>query len=223
MLKLIDKYSSADKTVVYLVFESNEKIDFQAGQFLIFERNGLKRAYSIASSPFEQNLWFYIKKASENGMSKYLVEDMKIWETIKCIWPFWHMVLKESENYLFISTWTWIAPILSIFRTLKQIWKYEKIVNIFWERYEKTLISEVINELKGYENEKTKNCFFLSKDKKDGFYIWYVQEKLQDAVKFVWKNNLKVYICWKPIMVDDVVEKLINIWIDEENILFEKY
>jgi len=223
MLKLVDKKLSLNKEVVYLTFEYDKKIDFKSWQFLIFEVNNLKRAYSIASSSFENKIWFYVKKVSENGMSKYLVEDIKIWDSIKYEWPFWHMVLQKSENYLLISTWTWVAPMLSIFRTLKKNWNYKKIVNIFWERYEKTLIYDVMDELRSYETENVKNYFLLSKDKKDWFYTWYVQDKLQQAIDFLWKNNLKVYICWKPIMVDDVVEKLLTMWIDKENILFEKY
>jgi ferredoxin-NADP reductase len=43
----------------------------------MLDNGSLKRAYSIASSPCEETISFYVKKASENGLSKYLVEDIQ--------------------------------------------------------------------------------------------------------------------------------------------------
>ena len=222
-MKLISKILSPNKEVVYLTFQPENKVEFKAGQFMMLDNWEIKRAYSIASSPLDNNLSFYIKKASENGMSKYFVEDINVWDEISSIWPFGHMILEENEttNYLLVSVWSGLGPILSIYRTFLKSWKYNKLVNIFGERYEDTIVKDILEEL-SINNEKTKNIIHLSREEKEWFETWYVQESFADAVKFLWEDTV-VYMCWKPSMVDESVEKLIDLWIKKENIKFEKF
>jgi len=40
---------------------------------MVLQKDNLQRPYSIASSPLDKNLCFYVKKVSENGMSNFLV------------------------------------------------------------------------------------------------------------------------------------------------------
>jgi len=222
-LKLKNKTLSENKEVAYLTFESEEKISFQAGQFMMLDNGEIKRAYSIASSPLDEDISFYVKKASENGMSKYLVEDIQIGDNISFMGPFGHMILEESKNYLLISTWSGLAPILSIYRTLLKQWNYKKIVNLYWERYENTMVPAILEEMKSYENENVKNYFHLSREEKDWFWKWYVENSLEKAISFLWTDDLNVYICWKPVMVDETIEKLEKLWVKKENIKFEKF
>ena len=226
-MKLIlkNKILSENKEVVYLSFESEENISFKAGQFLMLDNGQVKRAYSIASNPLEKNISFYIKKASENGMSKYLVEDIKLWDEISAIWPFWHMIVEEDENtnYLLISVWSGLGPILSIYKYLIETKKYWKIYNLYWERYEKAIVRDTLDKMKGFENKNVKNMFFLSREEKDWFENWYVEKGLEKALEFLWKDNTKVYMCWKPEMVDETIKKLVSLWINQENIKFEKF
>jgi len=222
-IKLSKKILSKNSEVVYLEFQPEEKIDFQAGQFLMIDNWNIKRAYSIASTPNDDKICFYIKKASENGMSKCLVEDIKEWDQLSVMWPFWHMVLKENKNknYLLVSVWSGLGPILSIYKTLSKSWNFSKLVNIFWERYENTIVTNVLDEL-SVNNDKITNILYLSREKKEWFRTWYVQESFEEAIKLLWKDTI-VYMCGKPDMVDVSVEKLIHLWIDKENIYFEKF
>jgi ring-1,2-phenylacetyl-CoA epoxidase subunit PaaE len=224
-LKLKNKILSENKEVVYLTFSPENKINFKAGQFMMLDNWEIKRAYSIASSPLDEDISFYVKKASENGMSKYLVEDMKVDDKIIAIWPFGHMVVEEDENtnYLLISVWSWLGPILSIYRYLIQTKKFSKIYNLYWERYENTIVKDILNEMKWFESENVKNTFFLSREEKTGFENWYVEKWIEKALDFLWKDNLKVYMCGKPEMVDDTIEKLLSLWVNQDNIKFEKF
>jgi ferredoxin-NADP reductase len=135
------------------------------------------------------------------------------------------MKLEEDKNasYLLISTWSGLAPILSMYKTLIKSWNYSKIVNIYGERYKETIVEDVLNLMKSFEKDNVKNYFYLSKQQEDGFYTWHVQDNLEEVVNFLKTGNIKVYMCWKPAMVDATEEKLISLWIKKENILFEKF
>jgi len=226
-MKLIlkNKILSKNNEVAYLSFQPDTEINFKAGQFLMLDNGDFKRAYSIASKPDDELISFYIKKASENGMSKYLTQDIKIADKLDFMWPFWHMILEEDKNtnYFLVSVWSWLWPIFSIYQTLKNSGNYNKIVNIFWERHKDDIVDFVLETMKNFESEDTKNYFHLSREEKDWFKTWYVQSSFEDAINFLWKDNIKVYMCWKPAMVDESIEKLEKLWIDKENIYFEKF
>jgi NAD(P)H-flavin reductase len=81
-IKLGNKYLSPNNTTAYLEFVVEEDFDFLPGQFAMLDNGQIKRPYSFASSPAlaksEKKVCFYVKKVSENGMSKYLVEDISV-------------------------------------------------------------------------------------------------------------------------------------------------
>jgi len=229
MLKLTlkKKILSPNKTVAYLVFSKPQWFSFKAWQFMILQKDKLQRPYSIASSPLDNNLCFYVKKVSEKGMSNFLVNITK-WETITACWPFWDMVLDSNSskhNYLLISIWSWFAPILSIYTYLMQINNFNKIANIFWEKNKESIPSNVLEKILSFEKENlnVKNFICFSRQKGSWFLTWHVQDFFENALKFLHQNNLRVYICWKPQMVDDSIKKLKSLWINENKILYEKY
>ena len=226
-LTLEKKILSLNKTVAYLIFSKPKWFNFKSWQFMILQKDWFKKPYSIASSPLDKNLCFYVKKVSENGMSNFLV-NITEWETINTSWPFWHMVLDFSshkDNYLLISTWSWFAPILSIYTYLIQTNNFNKIVNIFWEKNKDSIPHNVLEKILSFEKEKLniKNFVCFSRQKVNWFLAWHVQDFFESALEFLPKNNLKIYICWKPQMVDDSITKLKSLWVDESNILYEKY
>ena len=227
-IKLIDKKISENNEIAYLTFKVSENFDFKAWQFVMLDNWNLKRAYSIASSPSLLKEWkicFYVKKASENGMSAYLVDKIKIQDELDMMWPFWHMFIKEQSEekiYLLISAWSWLWPILWIYEDLIQSWKYKNIYNFYQERYFENIVKDVFEKMVSFEKENVKNFFFLSKWKHLKFQTWYVEEKLKEVLsKMEDKENIEAYICWKPTFVDEIESLLKNNWV--ERVYFEKY
>lgn len=226
-IKLTDKITSKNKKFVYLNFEIDKNFTFKAWQFVILDNEVFKRSYSIASSPSElknKRIWFFVKLASENGMSKFLTQDLKIWNKIKLLWPFWHMVLPEEKNcdYLFISTWSGLAPMLSLYKYLIETGNFSKIYNIFGERYFENIIPSCLNNMQN--SEQIQNTFFLSKDKHKDFKFWHIQKEFDKLENFFDDlKKIKTYICWNPKIVKNISEELINLWIEKENIKIEKY
>jgi len=224
-ITLKEKYLSENNDMSYLIFDKQENFNFKAWQFVMLDNGNIKRAYSIASSPNDDFIWFYVKRVSENGMSKYLTYDIKIGNSLELSWPYGHMVCepKKIKNFLLISIWSWLAPMISIYNYLNETKKYNKILNLYWERYESFFINEVQNIFKSKENENIKNIFYLSREEKQLFKKWYVQSSFDEAKEFLWTENTDIFLCGSPSMVDDSIDILEKLWFKKENMYFEKY
>jgi ferredoxin--NADP+ reductase len=104
--------------------------EYHAGQYatLGLERNGVRteRAYSIASSPYEDALEFFVELVPTGGLTPTLFE-MKPGDSLLCRkfakGRFLLDLRSGRTNHLLISTVTGIAPFVSYVRTLYHDWK----------------------------------------------------------------------------------------------------
>ena len=104
--------------------------EYRAGQYatLGIERDGARteRAYSIASSPYEDALEFFIELVPSGGLTPNLFE-LKNGDSLLCRkiakGRFTLDVRSGRTNHLLISTVTGIAPFVSYIRTLYRDWK----------------------------------------------------------------------------------------------------
>lgn len=232
--KIVDIQYSPNKLVAQITFAPDQIFSFHAGQFAFLEipdtqdseGKALKRAYSIGSSNDQlQTQWTFttiVKKTREGGMSDYLTSTLRIGDIIKCTAPLWHLG-KESkaDTYLLISTGSGITPMYSIYQTLILHWNYSKIAHVFGERHQHYLIENIITSWTN--TEQIKHFLHLSQDTKTWRASWHIQSSIDPALVFLDTSNIQVYICGKPIMVEDVVQQLLQRWISIENISFEKY
>ena len=251
-IKLTEKYLSKNSIAWYLIFEIEWTFEYKSWQFIMMEMDSqeyvnlvkdklsqedkekilklpkIKRAYSIASCyPWTKEtnkIAFYIKDAW--WFSNFLL-NQNIWFEIQINGPYGHFTNEwNNQNYLFVSVWSGIAPILSIFEEVVKYNKnYNKIVNLFWERYLDNIPEIVLNKFQEFENENVKSLIYLSKEENipDKLFKWHIQDWLENALNFLNTKNISVFICGKSIMVDDIVEKLVNYGINKENIKTEKY
>ena len=105
-------------------------LEYRAGQYatLGIERNGVRteRAYSIASSPYEDALEFFVELVPHGELTPTLFE-LKSGDSLLCRKiAKGHFLLdlrSGRTNHLLISTVTGIAPFVSYVRTLYRDWK----------------------------------------------------------------------------------------------------
>jgi len=235
VLRFIEK--SSDGEVVFLVFEPEKKFNFHEGQFVMlesidykYEWKTIKRAYSIATTQKRLNekneIWFIVKKASELWLSYYLTKKIKIWDSLELTGPAGHLIdEKKYKKYLFISIGSWVAALHPQYIKLTQETKdFDKIVNIFGERYHKAILPH-IEKLFSEQNNKIRNFLYLSKEEvlPDNYYHGHVQDNLEEALDFLWDTNFVAILCGKPVMVESVEKILLWKWLKKEQIKFEKY
>lgn len=114
---------------------------FVAGQYATLgsEVNGkmIERPYSIASSPYESEVEFFIEMVRDGGFTPFLHElqtgaDLKFRKIAKGRFT---LDLKSGrKNHLLLSTVTGVAPFISYVRTLYQDWKKNSMpadLNVF--------------------------------------------------------------------------------------------
>lgn len=236
---LLEKQVSPNGLVSYLLFETETKIPFEEGQFMMLEcllRSGevRKKPYSIATpaSLMEESqlIGFYIKQERIWGCSEYLTQDIQCGETLILKGPVgYYLDHKKHKNYLFLSTWSGLAPNLSLLRKLGNEKSYEKIAFLFGERDEWYMLAWVEETMKfgiqqNSEREFFKLCYSTPhKSLADYAVQWYIQTQIQSALLFLWTTDISVFLCGKPQMVDESIGLLLSLGIERKNIILEKY
>lgn len=219
--KLINK-KNLTNDVFELTFELNENFTYKNWQFITFILAWIWwRAYSILDIYDEKNIVLIIKRLENWRWWSKFICDSQIWDILKWVWPAWHFTLQENnKNKLFLWTWVGFVPLYN-----QIIWSLEKkqdceIKFIFWVRNKEGIF--YYEELKNIKKEYSNFSFeyFLSKDSLDWFNSWRITNYLN--IENIW-NFQEFYICWNPLMIDDVVKKLKELWIKNDQIFTEGY
>ena len=238
ILQLTKIEYSSNHEVALLTFKlTHGELDFEEGQFLLletidyeFDGKTLRKPYSIASTHNHfletQEVQFYVKKASENGMSHYLTQVIKIGDMIRFQWPNGSLTDEKLYNkYLFISIGSGIAAVYPHYlEAMSEEFWADKVVNIFWEKTVQDLIPTVMKNLERNDKE-VKNILFLSREEnlQEPFQRGHVQDALHEAIDFLEDKKFVAFLCGKPAMVLDVKKKLLQAGLPEWQIKAEMY
>lgn len=224
---------SASRDVVILHVQVTEPFSFLEGQFMMLQTligdKIIKRAYSIYSTNYQlqdsQIISFCIKRKDWWVFSTWATQVAKEGMQITMVWPLWKFIdTGLSKNYLFISVGSGLSPCFSLYQQLLQNWNYNKIANLFGERYVEHIPSEVLDKY-SLQNDKIYNQICLSKEKNiwDTMRHGYVQDGLDSALQFLHTQDITIFICGLPAMCDDVATRLLNKWFEKNQLIIEKY
>lgn len=215
-----------------IVFENGNKLEYHAGQFAMLglpqDKNNLdgkwiRRAYSITSSPTEDEVEFYIVLVKDGELTPKLF-DLEIGDKIymgeRAAGTMDFKNINEKDNIIFLSTGTGIAPFISILRNHKDeiLNGKRKVAFAQGVRYTYELAFEY--ELLGLEEDEENNKFFkyfpvVSRAEEEGIE-WtgtkgHIQTLIHDGIieKFfktkIDPKNTKIFLCGTPKMVDECV------------------
>ncbi len=199
----------------------NERMEFKPGQFVLLkdEVDGkeISRAYSIASSPEEEELEILFRVV---GVFTNHLNKLNVGEKLKVIGPFGHATIDriKQDRVVFIATGTGISPHISIVKKLIKECNREMIV-LYGTRY-KSMIAHY-EDLEEMENKCDKLKFYpvLSREENwDGF-----KGHVQDVLNQFIDPNSNYFICGLPQMADEVIEMLKDKGVPKENIMVEKF
>ncbi|OGJ56218.1 hypothetical protein A3D88_03005 [Candidatus Peribacteria bacterium RIFCSPHIGHO2_02_FULL_52_16] len=214
-----------------IVFEKPEGFTFKAGQYILFDvplmenANDIQtRAFSIASSPKEDDLLFAMKLKPGGRASRWIVEQLKPGMSARMQGPFGRFVLDPASDkeLLMIGTSTGVAPYRSqlpmILPTIKQ-----RIDLIFGARSEDDLFwKEPLENL-----AKQSENFFLhiALSKPSGTWKGHTG-RVQTLVPLIVKDfsNKSVYICGSPDMTTELKKTALEQWgVEKQNLHVEGY
>jgi ferredoxin-NADP reductase len=234
---VVDIQYSPNKQVAFIYFKPEQLFSFQEGQFMFLERlwfaypdgKMMKNAYSIGTTnrllQDEGIIGTIVKKSSEGGMSDYLTQHITIGDRIKMTAPLGHFVDKKiSRNYVFISIGSGITPVYAMYTGLMQTRDFDRIINVFGERHKDSIVPVVEQTYRSYD-DRINHMLYLSQEKElpPDRQTGYVQQALETIFEVFDWQDFQVFLCGKPVMVDDVVAILLDRWVDKSYIHFEKY
>ncbi|NPA22346.1 MAG: hypothetical protein GXN92_02075 [Candidatus Micrarchaeota archaeon] len=113
------KYVSKQGNVYVLrAWPLEEKLSFKPGQFVMLTYDGIRRPYSIASSPSWEYLEFMITK-KEGGQFTSRLDEI-LGKEIDVQGPFGHMTYEGETKAIFLAAGAGLAPMMSILRYIHE-------------------------------------------------------------------------------------------------------
>lgn len=121
---------SNDVIQVTLRLPPNQPLRFLSGQYIDLIANGIRRSYSIANAPRDDNkLVLEVRQVEKGQMSDYLFHPAKVNDLLRIEGPLGTFCLRESmKTPLFIATGTGIAPIKAMIESLPS----NQPITVYW-------------------------------------------------------------------------------------------
>ena len=244
---LIHRADSPNWLVSYVTFQVDETFAFDEGQFVMIQaertspdgaQKSLKRPYSIATTSKmiteEKQIGFVVKKASDDGMSQYLSQLIQTWDEIQIKGPVGHYTDSNAHRtYLFASVGSGLSPNIGLFHHLAyETGEYDQIIQLYGERTSDDLVPEITSLMTEHGRKNIATHIHLSRetwedihDRDKSLTIHkgsYIHESLPHIID-MYGTAISCFLCGKPAMVDQAKTILIELWVDSEDITFEKY
>ncbi len=208
--------------------------DYLPGQFITLHFNNddkpLRRSYSIANVPSQNNRIEIAAGYVEGGAGTQLLFSLKPGDTLQASGPYGRLTLKENtpKRYILVATSTGITPYRAMMTELiKQIEKNPELQVVILQgvqRHHDILYRDEWTALaEQYPQVKFHAC--LSREDKSALlsneYAGYVQQ-LFPELNLNPKNDI-VYLCGNPSMIDDAFLQLKEQGFEIQHIIREKY
>ena len=222
----LEKKTALTEDVFELHYKLPEVMTMLPGQFFTFILPGIwGRSYSALEIRWDIAV-LVIKRWSESDGGRgwsVLLCDAEIWDEFKAVGPAWHFILQENtDNKLFLWTGTWLVPLYNqILEGLKKK-TGEKYQLVFGVRHMSDMFyTQEFEKLKEQYPDTFYYHLVVSRDEwewmiKKGYVTDFLSQKIVAEYK-------EFYICWAPAMIEWCQQKLWELWVSEEKILFEKY
>lgn len=113
---LAERYDRPKPMLARVEFETEEPIDFVAGQYLGLRYEDTPRAYSISSSPSRDNLEICVRRVPGGRLSPQICDDLQVGDEVTIRGPYGELVLKDpsERDIVFLATGTGVAPFKSM-------------------------------------------------------------------------------------------------------------
>lgn len=205
---------SDDVVRVTLRTPPNKSLEFLAGQYIDLSVKGIKRSYSIASTPSDPEIVLLIKNYTGGQFSNYLFNEATVNDLLRIEGPKGTYILPKDipQKLIFISTGTGIAPNLSLIKSaLKECRvKSSQITLIHGQRTVEEhcySIEKILNEIEIIK------C--TSRESAEGFFHGYVQDAVQGLELNI--SNTMVFACGNPNMIKELKILMIALGLEEKN------
>ena len=221
-------------TTKTLVFDiSGVDFDFYPGQYVMLKVHypptgeELKRAYSIASSPFQKDRLELTVKRKEGGKaSVILTTQVREGDKFFIKGPYGRFYWTEgmSDRIVLIGAGSGVVPLMSILRYIrdKDLKKVKATLLVSYKSFEEIIYRDELDDLSKYSNMKIR--ITLTREAPEswrGLRGRINEETLLNEVEDI-PSNL-YYLCGPPKFVDDIKSILLSLGVDRKQIKTERY
>jgi ferredoxin-NADP reductase len=234
-ITLVDSYMITPK-VKHFVFncELSPTFNYLPGQFITihFERDGktLKRSYSIANEPKQDNRIEFAAGFFENGPGTELLFNLKPGDVVNINGPFGRLIFKDEipVRYILVATSTGITPYRAMLSELsKRFEQNPQLEVVILQGVQKREEILYANDFVSFSQKHPQVTFRahlsreLPQELQENEYSGYVQHAFPEL-------NLNpeqdvVYLCGNPGMIDDAFNYLKEQGFAMQQIIREKY
>lgn len=223
--------------VKHFVFSAEQSPAFQyiPGQFITihFDKDGktLKRSYSIANPPEENNRIEFAAGYTEGGPGTELLFHLQPGDRIQINGPFGRLVLKDElpGRYVLVATSTGVTPYRAMLQELKQRLarhpQLQVVIMLGVQTPDDILYEQAFSDLvAAYPNQVT---FRVQLSRAEGMTLavnqfnGYVQQAFPELALDAAQDV--VYLCGNPGMIDAAFEDLKAKGFGMQQIVREKY
>jgi len=226
-------YSAAHTINIYSL-QLNRKMDYLPGQYIELASEDFKSrtnanklkwsAFSIASSPIEDNLELCIRVNGIQGLTYHLAENKKVGDILNVRGPFGTATFEEDsfDEIILVGLGTGIAWVISMLRTL--ILKKDKRPIHMFCGFRNSHVYLYREELEAYA-KKFPN-FKLNTALADPDPMWngplgYVQDLIKDYKFEQKKEKIPVYMCGPIKAILSVKTAMLNEGFNLDNLHYE--
>ena len=232
-IKEIKQETANAVSVVFNIPENlKEKFNFIAGQYItlqtIINKEEIRRAYSICSTPKSNEIRVAIKAVENGTFSQYATTDLKVGDAIEIAVPEGRFQLEpeSNKNYIGFAAGSGITPIMSMIKTVLDNETSSTFTLIYGNKTIKDTIfyDELINLEK--ENSNFNLEFICSREQQENALFGRIDSGITN---FFIKNKYKdisfndAFLCGPEEMINTVSETLISNNFGKENIHFELF
>lgn len=227
------KRETSDTVSIAFEIPADLKSDFnyQSGQYITIKKNvageDVRRAYSLCSSPFEDDFRVGVKKVENGKMSTFLNEKMSVGDELEVMKPMGNFVIDDlCSNITAFAAGSGVTPILSM---AKSVLNSGGSFTLFYGN--KTLNDTIFkNELEALKKEHSNhfNLHFIYSRENIGNNL-YEGRIDKEKCTLLMKENLELlksdgfYMCGPENMITDVSSSLKELGVNEDKIHFELF
>lgn len=244
---------TAEASSFYLKVPENlsRTFNYKQGQYLTlrFNINGedVRRSYSICTSPVNNELAVTVKKVENGLVSTYMIDQLKVGDTIKAAKPEGRFYTKLDEgnkkSYYLVGAGSGITPLMGILKTILEKEAMSEVYLLYGNRNEESIIFK--NELDAL-HKKYEGQFFLEyvlsqpkKEKGAGISSWFKKSNYawDGKVGRIDRGTLnhflndhparnkqaEYFICGPGNMIEIAETALIGLGVEKENIHHEYF
>lgn len=202
------------------------EVKFRAGQYLNIKINdqGLRRSYSIVSTPEVDHTVSVLADISPDGVGSRFLKEIEIGDMTELLMPLGRFVVQDQgDKLLFVATGAGIAPIMSMINDLLINRRESRPMRLHWGmRYEKDLFW--IDNLERLMTEHDNFVFDLVLSKpNDGWKLCW--GRVTDCIErdFMDTQGWSAYLCGGDSMIDDMKKLLKSKGMGEGHIHQERF